>query len=552
MPKIPTLWTEFTLALTHSLDYSFQMDVGTISLRQANESDIDDLVKLNKLCFPTLAEENVVWMPAHIASHIQYFPQGQIVAEVDGQIIGAVASLIVHLGNNPYRPHTYSGITDGGFFHNHDPQGDTLYGADVYVHPQFQGKGIGHKLYQARRDLCRKLNLRRILAGGRISGYAQYSKTLTPDEYVRKVENKEFLDPVLSFQLREGFIVQAILRNYITDPQSNHCATLIEWLNPDFRESDQNHGSGKVRVACVQYQVRQIQNFTHFAEQVEYFIQTAAEYRSDFLVFPEFFSVQLLSQPELRKLPAKDGIKKLASLESDFLNLLSQLAKEYGIYIIGGSHPMARNNLLYNVCPIVMPDGNVLFQPKLHITPSEKRHWGIHGGNNLNVISTPKARIGINICYDVEFPEASRFLADEGAEILFVPYCTDDRQGYLRVKYCSQARAIENQIFVVTSGIIGNLPSVPAMDIHYGRAGIFTPSDFEFARDGIQAEADSNVEMLLVSDLDLNDLHRSRTAGSVTPRLDRRPDLFQFHHSFPNPFPHPTSPLHFPPISSLQ
>ncbi|HWO13927.1 MAG TPA: hypothetical protein VNN80_30700, partial [Polyangiaceae bacterium] len=114
------------------------------------------------------------------------------------------------------------------------------------------------------------------------------------------------------------------------------------------------------------------------------------------------------------------------------------------------------------------------------------------------------------------------------AEIIFVPYCTDDRQGYSRVRFCCQARAIENQIYVVTAGIIGNLPSVAAMDIHYGQAAVFTPSDFEFARDGIQAQADPNVEMLLVTDLDIDDLHRSRASGSVRPRLDRRRDLFEF------------------------
>ncbi|MGE3674433.1 MAG: carbon-nitrogen hydrolase, partial [Polyangiaceae bacterium] len=109
-----------------------------------------------------------------------------------------------------------------------------------------------------------------------------------------------------------------------------------------------------------------------------------------------------------------------------------------------------------------------------------------------------------------------------------VPYCTDTREGHLRVRYCCQARAIENQVYVAAAGVIGNLPSVAAMDIHYGRAAVFTPSDFEFARDGVQAQADSNVEMLLVTDLDINDLYRSRMSGSVTPRLDRRRDLFEF------------------------
>ena len=134
----------------------------------------------------------------------------------------------------------------------------------------------------------------------------------------------------------------------------------------------------------------------------------------------------------------------------------------------------------------------------------------------------------MQICYDVEFPEASRYLADQGVEILFVPYCCDDRHAQLRVRYCAQARAIENQIYVATAGVIGNLPSVPAMDIHYGQAAVFTPSDFEFARDGIQAIADSNVETLLVTDIDTGDLYRSRASGSVTPRLDRRTDLFDF------------------------
>jgi predicted amidohydrolase len=189
---------------------------------------------------------------------------------------------------------------------------------------------------------------------------------------------------------------------------------------------------------------------------------------------------------------------------------------------------MQRNGRLYNVSPIFFPDGRSVVQSKLHVTPAEKRDWGFDGGNELAAIATSKAVIGILVCYDSEFPEPARYLADQGAEILFVPYCTDTRAGYLRVRYCSQARAIENQVYVATAGVIGNLPSVEAMDINYGRAAVFTPSDFEFARDGIQAEADHNVEMLLVTDLDITNLYRSRASGSVTPRLDRRQDLFEY------------------------
>lgn len=504
--------------------------LGRVTLRQAELTDIVELIALNKICFPAMAEENVVWRKGQIQNHLRVFPDGQLVAErEDGKLVGAVASLVVDLGLDPYRAHTYAGVTDGGYFHNHDPDGDSLYGADVYVHPDMRGAGIGHHLYEARRALCKRLNLRRIIAGGRIDGYSDHSSTLTPEQYIKKVEVGSEFDSVLSFQLREGFVVRGVLRNYITDPKSKNCATFLEWKNPDYVPG--RTGERKLRVAAVQYQVRKIQSFDDFAAQVEYFVETASEYRADFVLFPEFFSVQLLSQPDLQKLPSVEGIERLSALEGEYLNLMSGLAQRYGLYIIGGTHPMRRGKRTFNMCPFFFPDGRYVLQPKIHITPAEKKYWGISGGDDVLVVHTPKAKIGINICYDAEFPEYARYLADQGVEILFVPYCTDDRQGFYRVRYCCQARAIENQIYVVTAGIIGNLPSVPAMDIHYGRAAVFTPSDFHFARDGIQAEADSNVETLLVTDLDIEDLYRARAAGSVTPRLDRRSDLFEFRTS---------------------
>ncbi len=503
--------------------FTFQTTYGDVELRPIEFADLPELIELNKRAFPLMAEENVVWSERQLNNHLKLFPEGQIVAEVDGRIAGAVATLIIVSGRDPYRAHTYAGITDGGYFHNHDPQGDTLYGADVYVDPELQGKGVGAALYEARRRLCRHLNLRRILAGGRLAGYSAFADTCTPETYVERVRSGELQDPVLTFQLREGFTVRGILQNYVTDPMSRNYASLIEWLNADYVEREP---SSKVRIACVQYKVRKIESFADFASQVEYFVETAADYRSDFVLFPEFFTVQLLSVFE--PLPAVEGIQRLAEeFTEPFIDLMSRLAKKYSLYIIGGSHPIKREGRLQNECLIFDPSGRYLAQPKLHITPSEHRYWGISGGNELVILPTPKARIAVQICYDVEFPEATRYLADQGVEILFVPYCTDDRHGQLRVRYCAQARAIENQIYVATAGIIGNLPSVQAMDIHYGQAAVFTPSDFEFARDGIQAIADSNVETLLVTDIDTEDLYRSRAAGSVTPRLDRRTDLFE-------------------------
>lgn len=500
-----------------------------VTVREAGPLDIPTLVALNRAAYPTMAEDNVVWGESHLRSHQRIFPQGQMVAEINGKILGAASSLIVDLGSDPLRHHTWSGITDSGYFTNHDSRGDTLYGADVYVHPDARGKGIGAALYEARRQLCRRLNLRRILAGGRLWNYSDHAEEMSAEEYAHRVEAGEFRDLVLSFQLREGFILRGVMPHYLKDTRSRNHASLIEWLNPDYKPSRQ--GPRKVRLSCVQYQMRKINSFNEFAKQVEYFVDIAADYGSDFVLLPELFTVQLLSQVDA--LSPQEGMLKLAAYTPKLRKLLSRLATQHGLTIIGGSHPVKRGDHLFNIAHVCLPDGSIIEQPKLHITPNERKWWQISGGDHLAVIDTPTARIGVLICYDVEFPEPVRFLADAGVEILFVPFCTDHRQSYLRVRYCAHARAIENQIYVALAGNVGNLPDVTNMDVQYGQAAVLTPSDFEFARDGIAAEADSNEETVLVCDLDLDDLHAARRGGTVTPRLDRRGDMFQYVARFP-------------------
>ncbi len=485
---------------------------------------------MNRDAYPVMANEDVVWGERHLKSHQLVFPQGQLVAELDEAIVGAVATLIVDLGPNPLRHHTWAGITDSGYFTNHDPEADTLYGADVYVDPDYRGRGVGAALYEARRRLCKRLNKRRILAGGRLLNYREHAARMSPEEYAERVAAGKLTDQVLSFQLREEFTLRGVMPHYIQDPTSNNHASLIEWLNPEYRrpaESDR-----KVRVACVQYQMRRVASFEEFARQVTYFVGVAADYKADFVLLPEFVSAQLLSQEPV--LSTLEGIRRLAGYESRFSGLMRELAVRHGLTLIAGSHPVANGKLLYNMTFVCLPTGEIVGQPKLHITPSERNSWGISGGHSLRPIDTPKGRIGVLICYDIEFPEAARYLADHGAEIIFVPFCTDNRQGYLRVRYCAQARAVENQVYVALAGNVGNLPDVGNLDINYGQAAVLTPSDFAFARDGIAAEADSNEETVLICDVDLNTLHSARSTGSVTPRLDRRADLFRIVSLLPD------------------
>jgi len=163
---------------------------------------------------------------------------------------------------------------------------------------------------------------------------------------------------------------------------------------------------------------------------------------------------------------------------------------------------------------------------KLHITPDEKKCWGITGGDEFKVFDTDCGKIGVLICYDVEFPELSRILADEGMNILFVPFLTDTQNGYSRVRFCAHARAIENECYVAIAGSVGNLPNVQNMDIQYGKSMVFTPCDFAFPTDGIKSEATPNTEMILIADVDIDQINELHNYGSVKNLKDRRLDLF--------------------------
>lgn len=151
---------------------------------------------------------------------------------------------------------------------------------------------------------------------------------------------------------------------------------------------------------------------------------------------------------------------------------------------------------------------------------------GITGGSRVKTFDTDCGKIGILICYDVEFPEVSRMLADEGMNILFVPFLTDTQNGYSRVRHCAQARAIENECYVAIAGSVGNLPKVHNMDIQYAQSMVFTPCDFSFPTNGVKAEATPNTEMILIADVDVDMLRELNQFGSVRNLKDRREDIY--------------------------
>ncbi|MCG5515166.1 MULTISPECIES: bifunctional GNAT family N-acetyltransferase/carbon-nitrogen hydrolase family protein [Ectothiorhodospira] len=498
-------------------------DEHRLTLRNTRVDDYKDIEEIMEAVYQGL---DGAWTREQFESQINRFPEGQICIEDNGKVVAAAISLIVDYRRWGDR-HRYWEITGKGYLTTHDPDGDTLYGVDVFVHPEYRGLRLGRRLYDARKEVCEKLNLRAIVAGGRIPGYYNHREEMSPQQYVELVKSKEIIDPVLTFQLSNDFHVRRIINDYLPDDKESQAyATLLEWINIYYDEKEKLIGGTKqvVRVGAVQWQMRPLNSLDDLLQQMEYFVDAVSGYQSDIILFPEFFNGPLMAQ--FNQENTAEAVRHLAEYTEPLRQEMVKLALSYNINIVAGSMPEYEDQELRNVSYLCRRDGSWDKQYKLHITPDERAYWGLRGGNDVRIFDTDFGKIGILICYDVEFPELPRILAEQGLQVLFVPFWTDTKNAYLRVRRCAQARAIENECYVVISGSVGNLPRVENMDMQYSQAAVFTPSDFAFPHDAVAAEATPNTEMTLIADLDLDNLKELRTHGSVRNLVDRRLDLY--------------------------
>lgn len=494
-------------------------------LRGLTRSDYPHIKQIMDIVYANMGG---AWKPDEFNTLIDQFPEGQICIEDKGHVVASAFTILVNAEEFENRRHTYEDLIDGGKMTGHDPDGNALYGVDVSVDPEYRGLRLGRRLYDARKELCEKLNLKCIIFGGRIPGYGEYSDSMTPSEYIQKVKGNEIYDPVLSFQLSNDFHIKKILKNYLPeDAQSDAYAVLMEWNNIYYEKRQKLFGGRKSypRIGVVQWQMRPFTELNEFLHQVEFFVDAVAGYNSDLILFPELLNAPLLKNFNQEN-PA-EAMRSLAEYSDEIRTAFANMAISHNINIIGGSIPELKDDSLYNVSFLCRRDGTWDAQYKLHITPDEAQSWGLMGGNSLRIFDTDIGKIGVLICYDVEFPELSRYLADKGMTILFVPYWADTKNAYLRVRRCAQARAIENECYVAISGSVGNLPKVENMDIQYSQSAVFTPSDFAFPHDSIAAEATPNTEMTLMVDLDLDLLKELRQQGSVRNLQSRRKELYE-------------------------
>ncbi|MFU8811632.1 MAG: GNAT family N-acetyltransferase [Balneolaceae bacterium] len=496
-----------------------------IDLEYLKIEDYPELRELMEICYPNV--ENAAWEKKQVEALLSRFPEGQVVIRADGKMVAAALSIIIHY-NRFDDVHTYAEITDNDTFRTHSDEGDTLYGIDLMVHPDFRGLRLGRRLYDYRKEVCEEKNLKSIVFGGRMPGYGDHSDTLSPREYLNKVKGQELHDPVLNFQMANDFTVKRVVRNYLPDDNaSNEHAVLMEWTNIYYQKPTTSPRLSKtdVRMGLVQWQMRPYGTFDEMVEQIEYFVDAVSGYEADFLLFPEYVNAPLMA--DFNHMSESEAIRELARQTDRLRDVFSEFAVSYNINIITGSMPEVREDGgLFNVGHLCKRNGEIEKYEKIHVTPDEVKAWGMSGGSRIQTFDTDAGRIGILICYDVEFPELSRLLALEGMDILFVPFMTDTQNGYSRVRSCAAARAIENECYVAVAGSVGNLPKVHNMDIQYGQSVVFTPCDFPFPTNGIRTEATPNTEMMLIVDVDLELLTELHEKGSVRILKDRRTDLY--------------------------
>ncbi len=497
-----------------------------VRVRTLTRDDYDQVVALQLKCFPGMKP----WAREQFFSQITTFPEGQIGVDYNGKLVASSSSLILNFALYG-EWHGWKEISDGGFITNHDPEGNTLYGIEIMVDPEYRAMKLARRLYDARKQLARERNLMRIVIGGRIPGYAEHADRMTAREYVQKVMEKVLIDPVLTTQLANGFVLKRLLPDYLkSDEESRGYATLLEWTNLDYVPDPKRRfvAVDQVRTCAVQYQMREIPDFAAFGRQCEYFVDAASDHKCDFVLFPEMLTTQLLTflRPERPAL----AMRQLSEFTPDYLDLFSGLAVKYNVNVIGGTHFTVENDRLYDVAYLFRRDGTLGKQYKLHITKDEQRWWGVQPGDSLEVFETDRGKIAILISTDVTFPELARIAVERGAQILFVPFSADERSAYLRVRYCAQARCVENHVYAVIAGSVGNLPSVANLDIRYAQSGIYTPADIPFERDAIAAECTPNTEMLVFEDMDLELLRVGRKSGNVLNWQDRRKDLYELRY----------------------
>lgn len=270
-------------------------------------------------------------------------------------------------------------------------------------------------------------------------------------------------------------------------------------------------------LATAQYDISFFNQWDEFADKLERWVAGAARQGAKLLVFPEYGSMELASlfgEDVYRDLQKQ--LHAMQTLLPQWHALHETLAKRYEVVILASSFPTQQSDGRFvNRANLFGPNGLLGYQDKLMMTRFENEQWYISGSDKINVIDTPLGRIGIHICYDSEFPMIAHQQVAAGADLLLVPSCTDTQAGFHRVRLGCQARALENQCYVVQSPTVGHAPWSEAVDINTGRASVYTPVDYGFPDDGILVQGADQQAGWVYATIDLTAIARIRDEGQV-------------------------------------
>jgi len=276
-----------------------------------------------------------------------------------------------------------------------------------------------------------------------------------------------------------------------------------------------------LKVASAQYPIDQPASLDEWRDKIARWVADGAATGAEVLVFPEYAAIEqaaALGEDVYKDLDKT--LEAVANLERERVGLHQELAARHGVFILVGSGPARKGEGRYvNAAQLVTPKGSIGVQEKLIMTPFET-DWGISPGGPARVFDTAVGLIGINICYDSEFPLLARAMAEAGAELLLVPSCTERVSGYHRVRTGSRARALENQIAAVVSPTVGDALWSPAVDHNSGSAGIYVPSEHTVSDNGILAQGELNAAQWVAAEIDLGRLRHLRTSGEMRNYVD--------------------------------
>ncbi len=268
-----------------------------------------------------------------------------------------------------------------------------------------------------------------------------------------------------------------------------------------------------LRLGLLQYRVERLSGVAEFAEKLNSLVAAGAAEGAELLVLPEYACVEASAGP--RPDLGEELIRICDACEA-ILEAMRRAAARHGVWLVGGSLPMRdAGGRIRNRAPLIAPDGRIAFQDKRVMTRFEAELWGIYPGDPPRVFETPWGRIGIAICYDVEFPPLVRAQAEAGAWLVVVPSCTDTMAGFNRVRLSARARALENQLFVGIAPTVGLAPWLATLDVNRGYAAVFGPVDRGFPDDGVLARGSLDTAQWVVSELDPARLDRVRGDGAV-------------------------------------